>query len=330
MAQVTGTYNYWNGPNYDGLLWTADVTPGQGTGTPFLTLMGGLNGGNSRIVPDFDFAMVSEFDFPAAAQPAISEQASETAPSAVSPVLSQDRNTVQIYQEAINVTYKKLSTTERRATDIVHSSVGYWAQDGMNNQEDLKDQLIEYNLKKIARDSNWTFLNGVFQLSTATNVAAKSRGVITGMTSSAIAAGGAALSKSLMDQLFLSVADVSGGQSYNNTPIIFCNGFQKQKISEIYGNQPEDWEIGGLNIQTINTDFGRVGVVYDKMVPTDTIALVSLNACRPVFVEYNGQRLTYEDLAKVGAAEKGQLYGQMGIDYASEKLHGKITGLATS
>jgi hypothetical protein len=64
MAQVTGTSTYWNTPNYDGLLWTADVTPGQGTGTPFLTIIGGLNGANARDVADFDYSMSSEFDFP--------------------------------------------------------------------------------------------------------------------------------------------------------------------------------------------------------------------------------------------------------------------------
>jgi hypothetical protein len=265
------------------------------------------------------------------AQPAISETASLTAPSAVSPVLAQKRNAAQIYQEAVDISYKKLSTTERRASDVVHSSVGYWAQESMNNQNDLKNKHIGYGLQKIARDANYTFLNGTFQLSTASSVASKTRGVITGVTSSAIAASSATLDKAILQNLFRQVVDNSGGRGYQQTPILFMNAFQKQKISDIYGYQPDDWNIGGVNIQTIITDFGRVGVVYDSMVPTDTVAFIATAACKPVFCTVPGKgRIFFEDLAKAGAADKGQLYGQMGIDYVNEQLHGKITGLATS
>ena len=40
--------------------------------------------------------------------------------------------------------------------------------------------------------------------------------------------------------------------------------------------------------------------------------------------------LFYEELSKTGASEKGQIYGQLGLDYGPEEFHGKITGLATS
>ena len=37
-----------------------------------------------------------------------------------------------------------------------------------------------------------------------------------------------------------------------------------------------------------------------------------------------------EPLAKTGAGEKYQIFGQIGLDYGAEFLHGKITGLATT
>ncbi len=37
-----------------------------------------------------------------------------------------------------------------------------------------------------------------------------------------------------------------------------------------------------------------------------------------------------EPLAKSGAADKYQIYGQAGLDYGAEWYHGKITGLGTS
>jgi hypothetical protein len=49
----------------------------------------------------------------------------------------------------------------------------------------------------------------------------------------------------------------------------------------------------------------------------------------PVFVPVPGKGyLFYEELAKKGAAEEGQLYGQIGLYYGPEAAHGKIIGLA--
>jgi hypothetical protein len=331
MAQVLGQANYWNSPNYDGELWTADVTPGMGTGTPFLTMLGGINGNNAREVADFDFPMTAEYDFPAASQPSISESAANTAPAASSPIYTQVRNTCQIYQEAIDISFKKLSTTERRATDVVHTGVGYWAQDGVNNQSGLDVRNLAYTLKKIARDMNYTFLNGIFVESTSNIVAAQTGGIIPGITTSSVAAAGSPLSKDILQALFKLVVDTSGGQTYQNTPVLFMNSFQKQKISDIYGYQPDAWNVGGVNIQTILTDFGRVGVVYETEVPTDTILLAAMNMIKPVFCTVPGYgRLFDKPLPEAGASLKRMVYGQIGVDWANEKLHGVISGLATS
>lgn len=337
MAQVTGITNYWNSPQYEGMLWTADLEPGRGTGTPFVSLLGGLNGERARVVPDFDFAMSAEYDYPAASQPDIAESDAETAPSAVSPVLSQARNTVQIVHESVNITYKKLSTMTRIATDIVEGGVGYWAKE----QDALNDAIAErkaYVLRKIARDMNYSFLNGTYQQSTDTDTSAKMRGVVEGVSTSAIDAAGAELTESMLQNLFATVAEESSNQAFQQFPILFVPAIQKQNISKIFGNQPESWNIGGLNVQTIMTDFGEVGVVYEPMInttSTDNIALVALGVCRPVYNmvttdQGNAGFLLYEDLAKTGAAMKGQFIGHLGIDYANEKMHGKITGLLRS
>jgi hypothetical protein len=339
MAQVNGITNYWNSPHYEGELWTANAVPGKGTGTPFLTLMGGLNAANMRVVPDFDFVMVNEYDFPAAAQPEIAESDSYTAPDATSPIYSQQRNAVGIYQEAVNVSYKKLSTEARLATDIVHGGVGYIAPEGTPAQQLIAERK-SYILQKIARDYNYACINGVYQMSTDTGTASRSRGVLTAATTNAINAAGAELSEALLQQLFRNMAENTNNLAFQNTPLLFVPATQKQNISKIYGNQPNSWNIGGMNIEVILTDFGEVGVVYEPMVnatgsSTDSILFASMDACRPVFnavVTEKGDQglLLYEDLAKTGASMKGQFLGHMGIDYAHEKMHGKITGLKRS
>lgn len=339
MAQVNGITNYWNSPHYEGELWTANSVPGKGTGTPFLTLMGGLNAANMRVVPDFDFAMVNEYDFPNPEQPNISESASYTAPNATSPIYTQQRNAVGIYQEAVNVSYKKLSTEARLATDIVHDGVGYIAPEGTPAQRLIAERK-SYILQKIARDYNYACLNGVYQMSTGTGTASRSGGVISGASTNAIVAGGAELSEKILQQLFRSMAETTNNLAFQNTPLLFVPATQKQNISKIFGNQPNAWTIGGLNVEVILTDFGEVGVVYEPMVNApnatdDTILFASMDACRPVFnkvVTENGEQglLLYEELAKTGASMKGQFIGHMGLDYAHEKMHGKITGLKRS
>lgn len=37
-----------------------------------------------------------------------------------------------------------------------------------------------------------------------------------------------------------------------------------------------------------------------------------------------------EPLSKTGAADKYQIYGQLGLDYGAEWYHGKLTGLGTT
>ena len=65
--------------------------------------------------------------------------------------------------------------------------------------------------------------------------------------------------------------------------------------------------------------------------PTDTVLIAEMSTCAPVFCPVPGKGLLfYEALSKTGAAEKGQLYGQIGLDYGPEEYHGKITGLTTS
>ena len=75
MANQKGTGTTWNLPNYAGDLFTADTT-----NTPILSAIGGLTGGVQT--DNFEFPTDSQYSLPAAAQPAITETASLTAPQA--------------------------------------------------------------------------------------------------------------------------------------------------------------------------------------------------------------------------------------------------------
>ncbi|WP_446677904.1 SU10 major capsid protein [Streptomyces hydrogenans] len=50
--------------------------------------------------------------------------------------------------------------------------------------------------------------------------------------------------------------------------------------------------------------------------------------CAPVWLEIPGKGMLFaEPLAKVGASEKWQLYGEVGLEYGPESYHGLITDL---
>jgi hypothetical protein len=319
MANTNAAATVWNCPNYTGELYLIGANQ-----TPFLNMIGGLQGGNIRTVSDFQYPLAQPWALEAASQPAITETASLTAPNPWTYVRSQDVNTCQIWQRQVSVSYAKQSVTGQVTAD---GTTGLVMLDQQPVQNELDFQITAH-MRQIALDVDYTFLNGAYQQATSAAVAAKTRGIITGATTNTVAAGTAALDKALIDQLLRTMA--ANGAEFIN-PVIFVNAFQKQQISNIYGYAPEDRNVGGYNIKQIETDFAVLGIVWAPNVPAATLLVADLAFCAPVFLPVpNKGVLFYEELSKTGASEKGQIYGQLGLDYGPEEYHGTITGLATS
>lgn len=71
-----------------------------------------------------------------------------------------------------------------------------------------------------------------------------------------------------------------------------------------------------------------MGVAYDPFMPVDTILIVDLAACAPVFQAVPGKGVLFlEELAKTGAANRKQIYGEIGLAHGPSFLHGTLTGL---
>jgi hypothetical protein len=321
MPQVTGIGTSWNLPNYAGELFTADPTS-----TPFLSMIGGLSGGRQISTSSFPTAVL--YDFPAAGQPEISEQDSITAPTASEIARTQETNVVQIFHERINLSYVKESSSALMA--------GLNTAGQQPNPGDEKAWQVQQKLIKIARDVEYTFLNGSYQASTGAGVANKTRGMLelcTSATGTSIAATGAALSKTLLDQLYLEIAD--GGAALG-TMVMVCGAQQKQAITNIYANQfnahmPTTMNVGGMNITQIETDFFRMGVVWDRFMPADSILIADVAHVAPVFQPVPGKGVLFQEaLAKTGANDDEQIYGQIGLAHGPAFLHGAITGLVTA
>ncbi len=320
MANVNVAATVWNCPNYTGELFLIGANQ-----TPFLNMIGGLQGGAIRTVADFEFPLAQPWALEAASQPAITETASLTAPDPWTYVRDQDINTVQIFQRQVSVSYAKQSVTGQVTADATTGLVDITGVQPVQNERDFQ---ISAHMRQIAVNVDYTFLNGAYQKATSAAVAAKSRGLITACTTNTVAAAAATLSKPLVDELLREMA--TNGSEFINT-VILVNAFQKQKISDIYGFAPQDRNVGGFNINQIETDFAILGIVWAPNVPTDTLLIADLSVCSPVFLPVPEKGvLFFEELSKTGASEKGQIYGQIGLDYGPEEYHGTITGLATS
>lgn len=320
MANTNATATSWNAPNYTGVLYLIGANQ-----TPFLNMIGGLEGTSVRLVAAQEFPLAQTYALEAASQPAVTETTSLTAPTPWTYVRGQDTNTVQIFHRSITVSYTKQSVVGSIVADATTGLVDKTEDQPIQNEKDFQ---IATNLRQIAVNADYTFLNGTYQKATSAAVAAKTRGIITAATTNSVAAGGAALNRTLFNSL---VATMAGNGAEFIEPVIFCNAFQKQKITEIYGYAPADRNVGGMDIKQIETDFATFGVVWAPNVPAATLLVADLAVCHPVFLPVPGKgTLFYEDLSKTGASEKGQLFGQMGIDYGPEEYHGKITNLATS
>lgn len=303
-----------NSLNYLGVLYQIGAEQ-----TPFLNMIGGLAGGGAKISNSRTFPVAQPWSLGAASQPAITENTSMTAPTATTYSRGQDTNICQIFQETVRVSYAK------------QSAIGEISGLSIEGDNPVRDELTFQKaaaMKQVAKNADYTFLNGAYQAASDADTAAKSRGIITATTTNAVAAGTASLAKAHIQTLVRTMA--ANGSQFSNM-VIFCNAFQKQALSELYAYAPEDRNVGGVNIKQIETDFTMLGIVWAPNVPTDTILVADLSVVSPVFHPVPSKGFFfYEDLAKVGAAEAGQLYMQAGLDYGPEEFHGKITGLATS
>jgi hypothetical protein len=316
MSNVSGQGTIWNLPGYTGEL--ISTSPEN---CPLLTMMGGLAKGGS-ITTNFEFPLNSYYAHETLAQPAITETASLTAPTAVGFVRAQEKNVCQIFHEAVSVSYEKLAG-QGRLSGISTAGQPYSAQDEMAFQ-------VSVSLKHIARDIEYTIVQGAYQIATDAGVANKTRGLneAASNASNTVAAGSVDLSKDLIDEL---IRTMYAANADFETPVFIVNIFQKQKLSGIYGYAPQDRTIGGVNIKQVETDIGNVGVLLTPFQSTSVLLLADLAKCQPVWQPVAGKgNFFYEALAKTGASENGQIFGKFGLDFGAGIYHGTITGLTTS
>lgn len=127
----------------------------------------------------------------------------------------------------------------------------------------------------------------------------------------------------------------NGGLGDVVSATIACNSSQKRNLTATYAAAYAKSDplagtrnVGGVNLTTIETDFGTLNIMLDRQLPQDALAIVSLEQLEPFFLEVEGKGHFFEEpLATVGSAKRSQLYGEIGLEYGNEKAHAQLRGL---
>lgn len=302
--------------NYSGLLYMK----GQHD-TPFLSMMSG----RTRTARGWEFATSQSYTPEAGnAQPAITETQSLTAPTASHVSRAQDTNYCQIFHEAVSISYGH------------QSSMGQLSGLNIAGQEPNPASELDFQVANkmitVRNKVEHSFINGAKAKGTHDDVAYKTGGLSTVITTNTKAAGSKPLS--YWDVALMMDTIAKAGGDPNNLVIMAQMTHLLQLNADVKAQGltviPADRAVGGMEVYEIITPAGRIRYVPNSHVKAGEALLVNVGICSPVELPVPGKgNMFLEALAKKGAAEEYQLYGQMGLDYGAEFMHGKITGLTT-
>ena len=115
-------------------------------------------------------------------------------------------------------------------------------------------------------------------------------------------------------------------------PTLLCNARLKRALTKLFitdkNYQEVSRNVAGVSLTTIQTDFGTLNILVDRVMPVNTLAFAHLGLCKPAYLLIPERGFLFvEPLAKVGAQDKYQLYGEVGLWHGPEVAHAKITNV---
>ena len=303
--------------NYSGMLFNKGNTR-----TPLSAIIGG----RAKTTNHVEFVTGQEYTAGGdGSQPEISENASLTAPAASVVTREQKTNVTQIFQESVGISYAK------------QSNMGTLAGVNIANQQanpvNELDFQVAAKIQKINRDIEYTFINGVFNKATSDATANKTRGLIPAITTNVTAMGNKPLG--LWDIADM-VKKIYGANAPTDGLCLWCDAITLFQINaDAVQNGltviPAAREINGIALSSVVTPIGVVYLYLGECLPAGTALLLNLDVIAPVYQPVPGKgNFFLEQLAKVGAGEKYQLFGQIGLDHGPEWYHGKFTGISNN
>lgn len=315
MGSTAATAQTYNDSNVLGMLLTTGYS-----NTPFLDAIGFLNGAKRIASQEYPMSAASSLD--AGSQDVISENTSLTAGTPDFYAKAMEYNVSQIMKKEVAVSNLREAANQQLKDEVVE--IG-----GLAESTSEFSRNIEMALKQMKQDLEFSLLQGTYVGRSAVGTDVATGGIndsTVGVSTNTVAGGSAALTKDMIDELLVEMAD--NGAPMQDIVIVGKNTYLPQ-ISEIYGFQPQDRNIGGLAIKQIVTDFGTISVIGTKNAPANILEFIDLSYMRiAVLPHAGGNDILLREYQDGGSAVKGYIEGFLGADFYTESYHGTITGLA--
>lgn len=300
--------------NYSGMLFNKGNTR-----CPLSSIIGG----RAKTTNHVEFVTGQEYTTAGGTQPAISETASLTAPEATVVTRTQKTNVTQIFHESVGVSYAK------------QSNMGTLSGINITNQQENPMNELDFQvaakMQKVNRDIEFTFVQGTYNKATTDATINKTRGLTEAIESNVIAMASKPLG---LWNIADGVKKVYEANAPQDGLVLWCDATTMFQINaDAVQNGltviPAAREINGIKLSSVVTPLGVVYLYLGEFLPKGTALLLNLDVISPVYQPVPGKgNFFLEQLAKTGAGEQYQLFGQIGLDHGPEWYHAKFTGIA--
>lgn len=300
--------------NYSGMLFNKGNTR-----CPLSSIIGG----RAKTTNHVEFVTGQEYTTAGGTQPAISETASLTAPEATVVTRTQKTNVTQIFHESVGVSYAK------------QSNMGTLSGINITNQQENPMNELDFQvaakMQKVNRDIEFTFVQGTYNKATTDATINKTRGLTEAIESNVIAMASKPLG---LWNIADGVKKVYEANAPQDGLVLWCDATTMFQINaDAVQNGltviPAAREINGIKLSSVVTPLGVVYLYLGEFLPKGTALLLNLDVISPVYQPVPGKgNFFLEKLAKTGAGEQYQLFGQIGLDHGPEWYHAKFTGIA--
>lgn len=300
--------------NYSGMLFNKGNTR-----CPLSSIIGG----RAKTTNHVEFVTGQEYTTAGGTQPAISETASLTAPEATIVTRTQKTNVTQIFQETVGISYGKMSNMGTLSGINIANQ-----QENPMNELDFQ---VAAKMQKVNRDIEFTFVQGTYNKATTDSTVNKTRGLTEAIESNVIAMASKPLG---LWNIADGVKKVYEANAPQDGLVLWCDATTMFQINaDAVQNGltviPAAREINGIKLSSVVTPLGVVYLYLGEFLPKGTALLLNLDVISPVYQPVPGKgNFFLEQLAKTGAGEQYQLFGQIGLDHGPEWYHAKFTGIA--
>ena len=221
--------------------------------------------------------------------------------------VTSSTNYTQIYQRSVEVARTKQKMAQ------------YGISDPMGREIDKKMDELLISLNKLP-------FYGERYIGTNAANARSAGGLKTFITDNTAEKASATLTRKMVDDTLQDIYDDGG-----DPDLIITGAWQQRKINDMYeGFITTDRveTVGGMKIHQLMNPItgGMIDILVDRACPTDELFILQSSE----IAYYPFDPFFYEDLAKVGDAENGEVVGEYGFVCRSDKWHGYLGGLATS